>query len=106
MVLAVASRPLGRMAPFSAVLPLPDCADFFWPFTTFGGGLGVEEEEVVVGGVTLGERGVVLGVLVRVLVPVDVVHAGESVDDTGREEGDNEEGDTVEAVDVAVSVCG
>ncbi|KAJ1209681.1 hypothetical protein NDU88_005054, partial [Pleurodeles waltl] len=59
---------------------------------------------MVVGVVSAGERGVVLCVLVRVLVAVVVVHAGESVDETGREEGDDEEGDTVEAVDVAVSV--
>ncbi|KAJ1156446.1 hypothetical protein NDU88_009165 [Pleurodeles waltl] len=54
--------------------------------------------------VSAGERLVVLGVLVRVLVPVDVVHAGVCVDKTGREEGEEEEGDTVETVDVAVSV--
>ncbi|KAJ1129376.1 hypothetical protein NDU88_007747 [Pleurodeles waltl] len=59
---------------------------------------------MVVGVVSAVERGVVLGVLVRVLVAVVVVHAGESVDDTGREEGDDEEWDTVKAVDVAVSV--
>ncbi|KAJ1080605.1 hypothetical protein NDU88_000799 [Pleurodeles waltl] len=119
-----------------------------------GGGLGVEEEVVVVGGVrfvvlgagtcaegcgevdvcwvgvclrlcifgrgvtdTLGEDtgdvgmvvGVVTarerGVLVRDVVAVKVVHAGVGVDETGREEGDDEEGDTVEAVDVGVSVC-
>ncbi|KAJ1129153.1 hypothetical protein NDU88_007524 [Pleurodeles waltl] len=56
--------------------------------------------------VSAGEQGVVLDVLLRVLVPVDVVHAGESVDNTGREEGDDEERDTVEAVDVAVSARG
>ncbi|KAJ1186210.1 hypothetical protein NDU88_002993 [Pleurodeles waltl] len=56
--------------------------------------------------VSAGERLVVLGVLVQVLVPVDVVHAGVCVDETGREEGEEEEGDTVETVDVAVSVCG
>ncbi|KAJ1137424.1 hypothetical protein NDU88_003826 [Pleurodeles waltl] len=55
---------------------------------------------MVVGVVSARERGVVVGVLVRDVVAVVVVHAGESVDDTGREEGDDEEGDTVEAVDV------
>ncbi|KAJ1108222.1 hypothetical protein NDU88_005604 [Pleurodeles waltl] len=92
-------------------------------------GLGVEKEFVVVGGVrlltlgedTLGEdtgdvwmvvgvvtareRGVVVCVPVMAVVAVDVVHAGVSVDETGREEGDEEEGDTVEAVDVGVSAC-
>ncbi|KAJ1113529.1 hypothetical protein NDU88_001771 [Pleurodeles waltl] len=56
--------------------------------------------------VSAGERLVVLGLLVRFMVPVDVVHAGVCVDETGREEGEEEEGDTVEAVDVAVSVRG
>ncbi|KAJ1153141.1 hypothetical protein NDU88_005903, partial [Pleurodeles waltl] len=36
-VLAVASRPPGRMPPFSAVLLSRGCADFFWHFTAFGG---------------------------------------------------------------------
>ncbi|KAJ1209589.1 hypothetical protein NDU88_004963 [Pleurodeles waltl] len=53
-----------------------------------------------VGVVTARERGVVVGVLVMVVVAVEVVHAGVSVDGTGREEGDEEEGDTV---DVGVS---
>ncbi|KAJ1148719.1 hypothetical protein NDU88_001547 [Pleurodeles waltl] len=35
------------------------------------------------------------------VVAEDVVHAGVSGDVTGRDEGDEEEGDTVEAVDVA-----
>ncbi|KAJ1151331.1 hypothetical protein NDU88_004114 [Pleurodeles waltl] len=60
---------------------------------------------MVVGVVTARERGVVVGLLVRDVVAVEVVHAGVSVDETGREEGDEEEGDTVEAVDVGVSVC-
>ncbi|KAJ1174531.1 hypothetical protein NDU88_006352 [Pleurodeles waltl] len=56
--------------------------------------------------VSAGERLGVLGVLVQFMVPVDVVHAGVCADETGREEGEEEEEDTVEAVDVAVSVCG
>ncbi|KAJ1082860.1 hypothetical protein NDU88_003024 [Pleurodeles waltl] len=56
--------------------------------------------------VSAGEQLVVLGLLVRFMVHVDVVHAGVCVDETGREEGEEEEGDTVEAVDVAVSVRG
>ncbi|KAJ1198155.1 hypothetical protein NDU88_001999 [Pleurodeles waltl] len=77
----------------------------------FGGGvkdtLGEDtgDVEMVVGVVTARERGVVVGVVVRDVVAVVVVHAGVSVDETGREEGDEEEGDTVEAVDVGVSVC-
>ncbi|KAJ1138535.1 hypothetical protein NDU88_004916 [Pleurodeles waltl] len=49
------------------------------------------------------ERCVVMGVLVMEVVAEDVVHAGVSEDETRREEDDVEEGDTVEAVDVAVS---
>ncbi|KAJ1211166.1 hypothetical protein NDU88_006527 [Pleurodeles waltl] len=77
----------------------------------FGGGvtdtLGEDtgDLEMAVGVVSARERGVVVGVLVRDVVAVVVVHAGVSVDETGREEGDEEEGDTVEAVDVGVSVC-
>ncbi|KAJ1153982.1 hypothetical protein NDU88_006740 [Pleurodeles waltl] len=77
---------------------------------TLGGGvtdtLGEDTGDVymAVEVVSAGERLVVLGVLLRVLVPVDVVHAGVCVDDTGREEGEEDEGDTVETVDVAVSV--
>ncbi|KAJ1134894.1 hypothetical protein NDU88_001340 [Pleurodeles waltl] len=44
-----------------------------------------------------------MGVLVMEVVAVDVVHAGVSGDETGREEEDVEEGDTVEAVDVGDS---
>ncbi|KAJ1135435.1 hypothetical protein NDU88_001875 [Pleurodeles waltl] len=55
---------------------------------------------MVVGVVSARERGVVVGVLVMEEVADDVVHAGVSGDETGREEGDEEEGDTVEAVDV------
>ncbi|KAJ1118075.1 hypothetical protein NDU88_006270 [Pleurodeles waltl] len=58
---------------------------------------------MVVGVVTARERDVVVGVLVRDVVAEDVVHAGVSGDKTGREEGDKEEGDTVEAVDVGDS---
>ncbi|KAJ1197532.1 hypothetical protein NDU88_001389 [Pleurodeles waltl] len=57
---------------------------------------------MVVGVVTARERGVVVGVLERDVVAVEVVHAGVSGDETGREEGDEEEGDIVEAVDVVV----
>ncbi|KAJ1182048.1 hypothetical protein NDU88_007244 [Pleurodeles waltl] len=57
------------------------------------------------GVVTARERGVVVDVLMMVVVAVEVVYAGVSVDETGREEGDHEEGDTVEAVDVGVSAC-
>ncbi|KAJ1139057.1 hypothetical protein NDU88_005434 [Pleurodeles waltl] len=76
----------------------------------FGGGvtdtLGEDTGDVcmVVGVVTARERGVLVGVLVRDVVAVKVVHAGVSVDVTGREEGDDDEGDTVEAVDAGVSV--
>ncbi|KAJ1209678.1 hypothetical protein NDU88_005051 [Pleurodeles waltl] len=51
---------------------------------------------MVVGVVTARERGVVVGGLVMEVVTDDVVHAGVSGDETGREEGDEEEGDTVE----------
>ncbi|KAJ1212879.1 hypothetical protein NDU88_000522 [Pleurodeles waltl] len=44
-----------------------------------------------------------MGVLVMDVVAEDVVHAAVSVDETGREEGDEEEGDTVEAMDVGDS---
>ncbi|KAJ1171061.1 hypothetical protein NDU88_002932 [Pleurodeles waltl] len=50
--------------------------------------------------VTASEGRVVIGVMVMVGLDEDVVHAG--VDATEREVGDDEEGDTVEAVDVAV----
>ncbi|KAJ1206958.1 hypothetical protein NDU88_002351 [Pleurodeles waltl] len=91
-----------------------------------GGGLGVEEEVVVVGGVRLlnfgrraqrhigevcmvvgvvitREQCVVMGVLVMEVVAEYVVHASVSGDETGREVDDVEEGDKVEAVDVDVS---
>ncbi|KAJ1176359.1 hypothetical protein NDU88_001641 [Pleurodeles waltl] len=58
---------------------------------------------MVVGVVTARERGVVVGVLVMDIVAEDVVHAGVSGDETGREEGELEDGDTVEAVDVGDS---
>ncbi|KAJ1210565.1 hypothetical protein NDU88_005927 [Pleurodeles waltl] len=57
---------------------------------------------MVVGVVSARERGVAVGVLVMEVVAGDVVHAGVSGDETGRDEGDEEEGDTVEAVDVAM----
>ncbi|KAJ1089779.1 hypothetical protein NDU88_002924 [Pleurodeles waltl] len=57
---------------------------------------------VGVGVVTARKRGVVVGVLVMEVVDDDVVHAGVSGDETGREEGDEEEGDTVEAVAVGL----
>ncbi|KAJ1084658.1 hypothetical protein NDU88_004804 [Pleurodeles waltl] len=60
---------------------------------------------MAVGVVTAHERGVVMCVLVMAVVAVDVEHAGVSVDETGREEGDEEEGDAVEAVDVGVYAC-
>ncbi|KAJ1097843.1 hypothetical protein NDU88_002959 [Pleurodeles waltl] len=60
---------------------------------------------MVVRVVTARERGVLVGVVVRDVVAVEVVHAGVSVDETGREEGDDNEGDTVEPVDVGVSAC-
>ncbi|KAJ1144192.1 hypothetical protein NDU88_010494, partial [Pleurodeles waltl] len=41
-----------------------------------------------------------IGVLVMEVVDEDVVHAGVSGDATGREVDDEEEGDTVEAVDL------
>ncbi|KAJ1088760.1 hypothetical protein NDU88_001915 [Pleurodeles waltl] len=43
-----------------------------------------------------------MGVLVMEVVAEDVVHAGVSRDVTGREEGDVEEEDTVEGVDVGM----
>ncbi|KAJ1145998.1 hypothetical protein NDU88_012280 [Pleurodeles waltl] len=49
------------------------------------------------------ERCVVMGVLVMETVADDVVHAGVSGDETGREVEDVEEGDTVEEVDVGDS---
>ncbi|KAJ1199299.1 hypothetical protein NDU88_003136 [Pleurodeles waltl] len=52
------------------------------------------------------EGRVVIGVLVMEVVDEDVVHAGVSGDATGREVDEEEEGDTVEAVDVGVSACG
>ncbi|KAJ1198609.1 hypothetical protein NDU88_002448 [Pleurodeles waltl] len=55
---------------------------------------------MVVGVVSGRERCVVMGVLVMEVVAEDVLHAGVSGDVTGREEGDMEEGDTVEAVDL------
>ncbi|KAJ1115233.1 hypothetical protein NDU88_003459 [Pleurodeles waltl] len=71
---------------------------------TLGGGLtdtlGEDTGDVCMG------VGVVMGVLVMEVVAQDVVHAGLSGDETGREEEDVEEGDTVEAVDVAVSAWG
>ncbi|KAJ1198941.1 hypothetical protein NDU88_002779 [Pleurodeles waltl] len=45
-----------------------------------------------------------MGVLVMDVVDEDVVHAGVNGDETGREEGDVEEGDTAEAVEVGGSL--
>ncbi|KAJ1170277.1 hypothetical protein NDU88_002156 [Pleurodeles waltl] len=59
---------------------------------------------MVVGVVSARERCVVMmGMLVMEVVAEDVVHAGVSGDVTGREEGDVEEGDTVEAVGVVLA---
>ncbi|KAJ1126880.1 hypothetical protein NDU88_005286 [Pleurodeles waltl] len=55
---------------------------------------------MVVGVVIACERCVVMSVLMMEVVAEDEVHAGVSGDETGREEEDVEEGDTVEAVDV------
>ncbi|KAJ1113378.1 hypothetical protein NDU88_001624 [Pleurodeles waltl] len=57
---------------------------------------------MVVGVVSARERYVVMGVLVMEVVAEDVVHAGVSGDENGREEGDMEEGDTVEEVDAGM----
>ncbi|KAJ1131295.1 hypothetical protein NDU88_009633 [Pleurodeles waltl] len=55
------------------------------------------------GVVTASEGRVVIGVLVKEVVDEDVVHAGVSVNATGREVDKEEEGDTVEAMDVGDS---
>ncbi|KAJ1211248.1 hypothetical protein NDU88_006609 [Pleurodeles waltl] len=84
----------------------------FLRLCTLGGGLtdtlGEDTVDVcmVVGVVSAREWCVVMGVLVMEVVAEDVVHAGVSGDETGREEEDVEEGDTVEAVDVGVSAWG
>ncbi|KAJ1088039.1 hypothetical protein NDU88_001198 [Pleurodeles waltl] len=57
---------------------------------------------MVVGVVSAREQCLVMGVLVMEVVADDVVHASVSGDETGREEEDVEEGDTVEAVDVGM----
>ncbi|KAJ1113869.1 hypothetical protein NDU88_002110 [Pleurodeles waltl] len=59
-----------------------------------------------VGVVTASEGRIVIGVMVMEAVGVDVVHAGVSGDATGRVVDEEEEGDTVEAVDVGVSASG
>ncbi|KAJ1180200.1 hypothetical protein NDU88_005422 [Pleurodeles waltl] len=56
---------------------------------------------MVVGVVSARERCVVMGVMVMEVVAEDVVHSGVNGDETEREEEDVDEGDTVEAVDVA-----
>ncbi|KAJ1096925.1 hypothetical protein NDU88_002055 [Pleurodeles waltl] len=61
---------------------------------------------MVVGVVTARVRSVLVGVLVMDVVAEDVVHASVSGDVTGREEGDEEERDTVEAVAVGMSASG
>ncbi|KAJ1130722.1 hypothetical protein NDU88_009072 [Pleurodeles waltl] len=77
---------------------------------TLGGGVTVGEDTgdvcMDVGVVTASEGRVVIGVLVMEVVEEDVVHAGVSGDATGREVDEEEEGDTVETVDVGVSACG
>ncbi|KAJ1163078.1 hypothetical protein NDU88_003541 [Pleurodeles waltl] len=61
---------------------------------------------MVVGVVTAREGCVVMGVLVMEVMDDDVVHVGVSGGATGREVDEEEEGDTVEAVDVGVSTWG
>ncbi|KAJ1109923.1 hypothetical protein NDU88_007280 [Pleurodeles waltl] len=79
---------------------------------TLGGGVtdtvGEDTGDVCmdVGVMTASEGLVVIGVLVMEVVDEDVVHAGVSGDATGRNVDNEEEGDTVEAVDVGVSACG
>ncbi|KAJ1108234.1 hypothetical protein NDU88_005616 [Pleurodeles waltl] len=76
---------------------------------TLGGGvtdpLGEDTGYVcmVVGVVTANERCVVMGILVMEVVDEDVLHAGVSGNNTGREVDEEEEGDTMEAVDIGVS---
>ncbi|KAJ1152230.1 hypothetical protein NDU88_005007 [Pleurodeles waltl] len=59
---------------------------------------------MVVGVVIAREQCVVMGVLVMEAVADNVVHAGVRVDNTEREVEDEEEGDTVEAVDVGMVI--
>ncbi|KAJ1200859.1 hypothetical protein NDU88_004680 [Pleurodeles waltl] len=76
---------------------------------SLGGGLTGRGHRGCVNGsgvVSARERCVVMGMLVMEVVDEDVVHAGVSGDETGREEKDVEEGDTVEAVDFGVSAWG
>ncbi|KAJ1179562.1 hypothetical protein NDU88_004796 [Pleurodeles waltl] len=61
---------------------------------------------MAVGVVTARVRSVLVGVLVMDVLADGGVHAGVSGDVTGREEGDEEEGDTEEAVAVGMSACG
>ncbi|KAJ1171738.1 hypothetical protein NDU88_003596 [Pleurodeles waltl] len=81
-------------------------------FCTLGGGgtdtMGEDTGDVCmdVGVVTASEGSVVIGVPVIKVVDEDVVHAGVSVDATGSEVDEEEEKDTVEAVDVGVSASG
>ncbi|KAJ1188603.1 hypothetical protein NDU88_005362 [Pleurodeles waltl] len=83
-----------------------------WRLCTLGGrntdtgGEDIVEMCMDVGVMTASEGRVVIGVMVMEAVDVDVVHAGVSGDTTGREVDDEEEGDTVEAVDVGVSASG
>ncbi|KAJ1149656.1 hypothetical protein NDU88_002461 [Pleurodeles waltl] len=56
-----------------------------------------------VGVVTASEGCVLIGVLV--IMDEDIVHAGVSGDATGREVEEEEEGDTMEAVDVGGYLC-
>ncbi|KAJ1130500.1 hypothetical protein NDU88_008852 [Pleurodeles waltl] len=59
-----------------------------------------------VGVVTASERHALIGVLVMVVVDDDVVHAAVNGDATGMEVDEEEEGATVEAVDVGMSDSG
>ncbi|KAJ1192985.1 hypothetical protein NDU88_002291 [Pleurodeles waltl] len=59
-----------------------------------------------VGVVTASEVCALIGVLVMMVVNEDVVHADVSGDTTGRKVDEEEEGDTVEAVDVGMSASG
>ncbi|KAJ1102089.1 hypothetical protein NDU88_007145 [Pleurodeles waltl] len=110
-------------APFEPLIAVGTTADvdlvaevLAWVLATlargggWGGGdtLGEDTGDMCmdVGVVTSSEGCVVMGVLVMEVVDEDVVHAGVTVDATGMEMEDEEEGDTVEAVDVGVSAWG
>ncbi|KAJ1096948.1 hypothetical protein NDU88_002078 [Pleurodeles waltl] len=106
-LVVVASRPSTAV---SDGCPL-GCSCWQWCCWRRGGGTGTVGEDagdvcMDVGVVTAREGRVVIGVMVMELVDEDVVHVGVSGDATGREVDEEEEGDTVEAVDVGVSACG